>query len=160
MIRTLGLGLLLLLAVPAGVQAEASDAAAVVSRCLEKAENEPLGARTCIDTYANACLDEGRDPSTSGEAGCYRREAEAWDARLNADYKALMARLPKEKAAKLRESERAWIEARKTTCGFYSAFHDGGSMAQIMSAACYNRHTAERALFLKGFMDNAADAGQ
>lgn len=158
MIRTGGLGLLLLLAAaPAAAQADSSAAAAAVSACLARAEKDAREPRTCIDVYADACLREGRDPSTSGEASCYHREAEAWDARLNADYKALMARLPKAKAAKLRESERAWMEARKTTCGFYFVFEDGGSMAQPMSAACNNRHTAERALFLNAFMDSTEE---
>lgn len=155
------IGLVLLLAVaPAAVRAEPSEATvadAAVAGCLAKAGEDLPDPLSCIGVYANACLDAGRDPSTSGMSSCYYRETEAWETRLNAYYKTLMTRLPREKAARLKESERSWIETRKTTCGFYFTFHDGGSMARPVSAACYNRYTGERALFLKAFADDVAD---
>ena len=44
--------------------------------------------------------------------------------------------------------QRAWIASRDATCEFYH-HKIQGSMAVPMSASCFLRETAQRALFLK-----------
>lgn len=124
-----------------------------VAACLAKTADGKGDAHRCIGVAADACLDRGKDPSNAGMVACYAGETEAWDARLNAYYRKVMGGLPPETARKLQDAERAWIEARKLSCEFFDAFYEGGTMAHPMIADCYNRATAERALYLKGFAD-------
>lgn len=150
MVRCPTLSLLFLIATSAVAWAE-PPADTAVADCIARTTQGSGDGRACIGVYADACLERGEDPSVSGEAACSYRETEVWEAELNAAYRRLMERLPRKAAASLRDSERSWIETRKLTCGFYSVFYDGGSMARPMSAACHNRHTAERVLFLQAF---------
>ncbi|MET3356040.1 UNVERIFIED_ORG: uncharacterized protein YecT (DUF1311 family) [Xanthobacter viscosus] len=133
-----------------------SGADAIIAACLARTEDDKGDRRSCIGIVADACLGSG-DMSTSAQVGCYDGELKAWDVRLNTYYKKVLADLPAKSARQLRESERSWIETRKTTCAFYDVFYEGGTMARPMAADCYNRMTAERVLFLKSFADGVGD---
>lgn len=54
---------------------------------------------------------------------------------------------------KMREMQRARITSRDKSCGFIYDYFEG-SMANPMIAACQNRETGRRALFLRGFADD------
>lgn len=55
------------------------------------------------------CLDTPASSSTAGQTGCITKAALTYDARMNAAYRILMARLPAAVASHLRESQRAWL---------------------------------------------------
>lgn len=145
----LGTGML-----PAKALAESNSPSVVMSACLKKAEAEQTSPQKCIGLIADPCLDKAS--STRDIVSCYAAETEEWDARLNASYKFVMGRLPANAAQMLREAQRSWLEARKLSCGFYSVFYDGGTIAGPSAASCYNGETAERALYLKFFADELA----
>jgi uncharacterized protein YecT (DUF1311 family) len=56
--------------------------------------------------------------------------------------------------AKLRDTQRSWIVARKQSCEFFSDYFQG-SIANPMIASCMNRETARRAIFLDVFARDA-----
>jgi uncharacterized protein YecT (DUF1311 family) len=107
---------------------------------------------SCIGTLADPCLECPDGQSTFGMADCYRREQAIWDDILNEGYRRLRADLNPKQNAKLRDVQRAWIASRDATCGFYSDFHEGGSMAIPAGAACMNQETARRAIYLLNFL--------
>ncbi|MFK3648949.1 lysozyme inhibitor LprI family protein [Lysobacter enzymogenes] len=78
-------------------------------------------------------------------------EEHAWqDRRLNETYRRLIARLPANAAASLRERQRAWIRQRDRDC-------DPGAtpgQGQLFDAdSCRTRRTAERAAQLQAQLD-------
>ena len=86
---------------------------------------------------------------------CLDDEQKHWDSVLNASFQALKKALEPEQQTRLVEMQRAWIDARDRTCAFYYDYFQG-SMANPMIANCFNRETARRAIFLKGFADDMA----
>jgi uncharacterized protein YecT (DUF1311 family) len=69
----------------------------------------------------------------------------------------LRGKLDETQQAKLRDLQRAWIADRKLSCDFFNDFFDG-TMAYPMIAACMNRETARRAIFLRLFAADAKEA--
>lgn len=151
-------GLLVVLAALAVSPALAKDkpdarAAAAIQDCV-KSKSATGMAETCIGIVSGPCLDKAADPSTAGMVACVARERAVWDDILNETYNRLRAKLDDKQQQKLRDMQRAWIAARDATCGFYWDFYQG-TMASPMSAGCVNKETAERALFLLGFLNEA-----
>jgi uncharacterized protein YecT (DUF1311 family) len=66
-----------------------------------------------------ACIIYGETHNTVAipQSECDARELRAQDARLNAAYKAVVARLPSVRKIDLRSDERNWILARDHKCG-------------------------------------------
>jgi uncharacterized protein YecT (DUF1311 family) len=58
------------------------------------------------------CLDQPANSSTAGQTGCVGSAARSYDARMNATYRMLMARLPAASASRLRATQRAWLSFR------------------------------------------------
>jgi len=151
-------GLLVVLAALAASPALAKDkpdarAAAAIQDCVKSKSAIGMG-ETCIGIVSGPCLDKAADPSTAGMVACVARERAVWDDILNETYNRLRAKLDDKQQQKLRDMQRAWIAARDATCGFYWDFYQG-TMASPMSAGCVNKETAERALFLLGFLNEA-----
>jgi len=151
-------GLLVVLAALAASPALAKDkpdarAAAAIQDCVKSKSATGMG-ETCIGIVSGPCLDKAADPSTAGMVACVARERAVWDDILNETYNRLRAKLDDKQQQKLRDMQRAWIAARDATCGFYWDFYQG-TMASPMSAGCVNKETAERALFLLGFLNEA-----
>ena len=128
-------------------------AAAAIQDCVKSKSATGMG-ETCIGIVSGPCLDKAADPSTAGMVACVARERAVWDDILNETYNRLRAKLDDKQQQKLRAMQRAWIAARDATCGFYWDFYQG-TMASPMSAGCVNKETAERALFLLGFLNEA-----
>jgi len=128
-------------------------AAAAIQDCVKSKSATGMG-ETCIGIVSGPCLDKAADPSTAGMVACVARERAVWDDILNETYNRLRAKLDDKQQQKLRDMQRAWIAARDATCGFYWDFYQG-TMASPMSAGCVNKETAERALFLLGFLNEA-----
>jgi len=151
-------GLLVVLAALAVSPALAKDkpdarAATAIEDCVKSKSATGMG-ETCIGIVSGPCLDKAADPSTAGMVACVARERAVWDDILNETYNRLRAKLDDKQQQKLRAMQRAWIAARDATCGFYWDFYQG-TMASPMSAGCVNKETAERALFLLGFLNEA-----
>lgn len=87
--------------------------------------NGPVRAQTSQDVTGSfsrayqACIIYGETHNTVSipQGECDARELRAQDARLNAAYKAVMARLPSVRKADLLADERNWILARDQKCG-------------------------------------------
>jgi uncharacterized protein YecT (DUF1311 family) len=63
-----------------------------------------------VDAAYEACIE--KDPSTAGMLDCAGEAEAAWDAELNAAYKALSAELKDEALEALKQAQRAWIAQR------------------------------------------------
>jgi uncharacterized protein YecT (DUF1311 family) len=140
--------------VPTPSRAEKPDAAdsAKVQSCIKSAEGRER--ERCIGVVADPCAEDSKAQSTAGQVACATREFAVWDDILNETFRRLRDKLDVKQRVKLRLMQRAWIESRKRSCDFYWDFFQG-TMASPMSAFCENRETARRALFLRGFLDNA-----
>lgn len=129
------------------------------------AQNKPkFAAENCIGIVADACL-ENDTGGTIGMMGCYGRENEVWDARLNASYREKTAASSKKvddltkardeaEAKHLREVQTAWIPWRDATCEVVYA--NGaplyGEDAKVEGVYCNMVLTARQALSLEGKM--------
>ena len=129
----------------------AEDSRAIQSCIKEKSANNE--ADRCIGIIANPCLDTPDGQSTHGQSQCYQREHLVWDDILNESYRRLQKQLNEKQRRSLREVQRTWIEARKQQCGFYSDFHEGGTISIPAYASCFNTETARRAFYLLNFLD-------
>ena len=115
------------------------------------------GRDRCIGVTSAPCVGPDEGSRTPADLiACDDREQKEWDELLNDAYRRLQKALDDEQRGKLRDMQRAWIESRDKTCRFYFDYFEG-TMANPMIANCMNRETANRAIFLMGFADDAAD---
>jgi len=80
------------------------------------AEHAGHAAESCIGVLAVACVHKEGNMSNAVLNQCYGKEAAAWDKRLNAAYKTALAKLEKDAAENLRQTQRAWIAWRDASC--------------------------------------------
>ena len=66
------------------------------------------------------------------------------DGRLNKAYAALVAKLPSEHVAKLREAQLTWLRFRDQECAFETMGTLGGSVHRTAEIYCQTRFTEER----------------
>jgi uncharacterized protein YecT (DUF1311 family) len=112
----------------------------------------PRRADSCIGVVSTACIQGEGNESTAAMVQCYGREADAWDMRLNAAYKALMANGDGQDVAEgLRKTQRAWIAFRDSACA-QPAIAFKGTMASPMTQWCVLELTARQALWLEGWL--------
>lgn len=95
----------------------------------------------------SACMDESGGV-TVAMLDCIGGELERQDARLNAAYRALSARLDATRKPQLTAAQRLWIQYRDANCRFH-ADPEGGTLAGVMANECVLRETAERAAELE-----------
>lgn len=109
-------------------------------------------AESCIGVAAAACIQAEGNTSTAVMTSCYESEAEAWDRRLNAAYKKLLANGDGEDVAEgYRKTQRAWMAYRDASCAqAYLVFK--GTMAVPMTASCRLSATARQAIWLEGWL--------
>jgi uncharacterized protein YecT (DUF1311 family) len=112
----------------------------------------PRKEESCIGVVSNTCIQAEGNESNAVMLQCYGREADAWDGRLNAAYKALMAKTDGQEVVDgLRKTQRNWIAFRDAACAQPAvAIH--GTMAGPMSAWCVLESTARQALWLEGWL--------
>jgi len=128
-------------------------ASATIQDCVKAKSATGMG-EICIGIVSGPCLERNKAPTTADMVNCVADERAVWDDILNETFRRLRDRLDDTQKAKLREMQLAWIAARDTTCNFYWDYYQG-TMAHPMRADCVNRQTAERALFLLGFLNDA-----
>jgi uncharacterized protein YecT (DUF1311 family) len=116
-------------------------------------DEAPRRAESCIGVVAAACIQAEANEATATMTQCYGREADAWDARLNAAYKTLMAKGDGQDVTEgLRKTQRAWIAFRDAACAQPAAVFQDGAMAGPMSIYCVMEKTARQALWLEGWL--------
>jgi uncharacterized protein YecT (DUF1311 family) len=71
-------------------------------------------------------------------------EFEKADRRLNTVYRALMAKIPSDHGAKLREAQLTWLRFRDLECAFETMGTVGGSIHPLVETECRARLTLER----------------
>jgi uncharacterized protein YecT (DUF1311 family) len=112
----------------------------------------PRRTDSCIGVVSTACIQGEGNESTATMVQCYGREADAWDGRLNAAYKAAVANGDGQDVADgLRKTQRAWIAFRDSACA-QPAIVFKGTMASPMTAWCVLELTARQALWLEGWL--------
>lgn len=140
------------------------------------AKNKPrFDYENCIGIVADACLETDDAQTTIGMMGCFGRESEVWDARLNASYREQTAASAKkvddaEKAQNeaevkhLRKVQTAWIAWRDATCEviYLNGWPIYGSDAKVEGVYCDMVLTARQALTIEGktIMSFDAPTGQ
>jgi uncharacterized protein YecT (DUF1311 family) len=140
-------------AVAQGQKADPKDTAAIED-CLKpyRANKERAGA--CVGVITDPCLKDPKSQSLSATTACHVRERLVWDDLLNKTYEQLRLKVDDPQWAKLRDLQKSWTEARKQVCEFYWEFFRG-TAASPHAEGCYRRETAEHALYLMFFLDNA-----
>jgi uncharacterized protein YecT (DUF1311 family) len=93
------------------------------------------------------------DAATSQAAmtACGAAAAKKSDARLNATYMAVMARLSPAGKLRMRDAQRAWLAFRDKQCLFESNGVDGGSIAPMVAQSCAMSVTDDRVKALSRF---------
>lgn len=76
---------------------------------------------------------------------CLHADWQAQDARLNAVYQRMLARLAPADQDTLREGQRAWITYRDKACAIEALQMEGGSGEAMLLYGCYARLTERRA---------------
>ncbi|MDB5438486.1 MAG: hypothetical protein JWM33_913 [Caulobacteraceae bacterium] len=76
---------------------------------------------------------------------CISAEYDRQDARLNTAYKVALARMTPTQQTRLRELERGWLKATKTSCDHAGDENAGGTGQAIQISDCYLSETAKRA---------------
>ena len=122
---------------------------ATIEACFTSKLDSPEGIEGCLFKVAEPCADAAGG-STFATSDCYRVEQTIWDGLLNAAHRELIGELDAQQKKALQKMQRAWIASRDATCNFY-ADKIRGSLAATMSAACFTRETARRALLMKQF---------
>ncbi|WP_332683770.1 lysozyme inhibitor LprI family protein [Bosea sp. (in: a-proteobacteria)] len=103
------------------------------------------------DSYSPAyktCMDKSGGV-TAAMLDCGSAEYAKLDAALNAAYRAATNGLEAEQRNLLRDTQRAWLAYRDSSCSFMSRLGDRGTMASLSDQSCLMRVTAERTRWLK-----------
>lgn len=96
------------------------------------------------------CMD-GSGAVTAGMRGCAASEMARFDLRLNAAYRAAMARLPSAAARlRLRDAGRAWLRTRWNECRRVAGQEDG-EMALLVLDSCQLEEMARRIAWLERY---------
>ncbi|WP_161788554.1 lysozyme inhibitor LprI family protein [Burkholderia paludis] len=114
-----------------------------------------------IDRNMTLCLDAPEHASTAGQDACIDDAGRAWDARLNAGYRALQASLPAADRPALLHAQRAWLARRDADLKLIGAVYatTRGTMYAPMNANDVMQLTRQRALTLQRFASDRAVHG-
>jgi uncharacterized protein YecT (DUF1311 family) len=96
------------------------------------------------------CMDKS-EGITVNIRDCQGTEYQAQDARLNSAYRAVMAGLPPDRQAALRDEERSWVKTKKQTCDHAGDDDAGGTLQDVSISDCYMRETAKRANYIQAY---------
>lgn len=122
--------------------------------CLEE-RSASGGKGECVGAISGPCLEDPENASTPAMNGCLSKEADMWDHYLNQWYDVLKGQFGEgsDKALALRDSQRAWLKMRDSTCEFEAMLWDGGTGATAAANECFMRETGRRALLLGDTVD-------
>ena len=136
-----------------GQKLDPKDAAAIED-CLKPYRAKKERASACVGVIADPCLKDPKSQPLSAATACHVRERLVWDDILHKTYEQLRQKVDDPQWAKLRDMQKSWTEARRQVCDFYWEFFRG-TVATPHAEGCYRRETAEHALYLMFFLDNA-----
>lgn len=125
----------------------------MIDMCLDEKKQNGEAAEVCVGLVAEPCLAEPDNQSTPMMGACLDKEATIWDDNLNAWYKQLVGKLEDDQVAALKQSQRAWIAMRDSTCAFQASLWGGGTGAGPAAIECFMRETGHRALFLRAQLE-------
>lgn len=129
-------------------------AANTIEACLLDHGDIASREASCVGQFAQACMRLSPDGETNaGMIRCTVEEYDAWDARLNTAYSALMQRLEPPRTTGLRDAQRAWIALRDADCEFAASAFEGGSMQSLVGAGCHLDYAAKRTIRLLDWLD-------
>lgn len=128
---------------------EAPGAEARLGAAAEKAGHD---RSSCIGALAKACIQKEGNGSNAVLNQCYDREAAVWDFKLNAAYRAALAKMDRAAANNLRRTQRAWIIWRDASCRQPEVTFKG-TMAGPMQAWCMMDLAARQALWMAGWTE-------
>ncbi|WP_175905432.1 lysozyme inhibitor LprI family protein [Burkholderia seminalis] len=114
-----------------------------------------------IDRTMTQCLNDPEHASTAGQDECVVDANRAWDARLNASYRALQASLPAADRPALLRAQRAWLARRDADLKLIVAVYatTRGTIYALMNANDVMELTRLRALSLQRFEADRAAHG-
>lgn len=114
-----------------------------------------------IDRTMTQCLNDPEHASTAGQDECVVDAGRAWDARLNASYRALQASLPAADRPALLRAQRAWLARRDADLKLIGAVYatTRGTIYAPMNANDVMELTRQRALSLQRFEADRAAHG-
>src|SRR5262249_15833627 len=135
---------------PAAAQDDKPDPrdAATIQECVKDKTGRNWAWEYCIGVVSGPCIKDEMAMPPSEIIACYERERLVWDSILNDSFRRLRTKLEDKQVRKMREMQRAWIASRDKSCEFFYDYFEG-TMANPMIAACQNRETGRRALFLR-----------
>jgi len=96
-----------------------------------------------LSAQFSSCMDRSGGV-TMAMMDCINAEHRRQDAKLNANYRALSARVSQPRRQQLLDVQRAWIRFRDLNCAFYDD-PEGGSAARGAANSCFMEATAARA---------------
>ncbi|MCA3780881.1 MAG: DUF1311 domain-containing protein [Burkholderia sp.] len=136
-------------------------APAAVAAQPDSAQSDAATGTHRIDRKLTQCLNDPDHASTGGQTECVDDAGRAWDAQLNASYRALQAALPAADRPALLHAQRAWLARRdadlKLIGAVYATTH--GTVYVPMNANDVMALTQQRALTLQRFEADRAARG-
>ncbi|MES2526444.1 MAG: lysozyme inhibitor LprI family protein [Bdellovibrionota bacterium] len=103
-----------------------------------------------VSAFAKDCSEE---MSTNDTFQCEVANYKAEDARLNDNYKKLMAKLDRVGQKKLQTAQRAWIAYKEADCEYSADEMRGGSYEKVILMGCLAGKTKERADVIQDGVD-------
>jgi uncharacterized protein YecT (DUF1311 family) len=100
-----------------------------------------VSASSCFAAQPE-CLNSS--PTQLAMDQCVGRAMKASDQKLNETYKALLAKVSKNGADRLRKAQRAWVAWRDAQCEFNTMGTSGGSINSSMYGLCIDELTQEQ----------------
>ena len=119
-----------------------------IEACVAAAFAEDRGLDTCIGVMSGPCIDEPGGETTVGMRECLGAERTQWQALVDDFVPRLKADASPNALAALEAYVAAHNDWRDARCAYARTVYEGGSLAQVVSAACLRNATAEFAIDL------------
>lgn len=140
------------LAASAWADPAAPDSRAPVLACVEAAGIDAAAVRTCQGVGAQPCHDIAL--ATQHMVMCAAGEGQAWDEVIAQSLARLSAEEP-DRADALAAAQAAWSDYRARECGYRVTRWGEGSGARVALASCMAQMSADRALDLIAYEQEA-----
>ena len=121
---------------------------ATLETCLAAAFADERELTTCMGAISGPCIDEPGGETTVGTRECLAAERTQWQALVEDYVQRLQANASPTASAALEAYVAAHDEWRDARCAYARTVYEGGSLAQVASAACLRNATAEFAIDL------------
>jgi uncharacterized protein YecT (DUF1311 family) len=140
---------------PVAPQLAAAQQPASVAACVAAANTHDALWR-CKGVVAGPCIDTPGGETTAGMVQCNMREAEEWQALIAVEIYRLNAE-DASRSDELDSANDAWAAWGVAECEYQASAYEGGSLARVVSAACFADITADRVIALTWARRNAVE---